>query len=62
MIAMLAIGKGAEQEILAQMKMLGANNVVVVNDGRLTITNGANARNSATRSARWPGWDTRSRL
>src|SRR5215207_9180475 len=28
-IAMLAIGNGAEQEILAQMKMLGANNVVV---------------------------------
>ncbi len=28
-IAMLAIGKGAEQEILAQMKLLGANNVVV---------------------------------
>ena len=28
-IAMLAIGNGAEQEILAQMKMLGANNIVV---------------------------------
>src|SRR5215210_5308946 len=28
-IAMLAIGNGAEQEILAQMKLLGANNVVV---------------------------------
>src|SRR5580765_5069259 len=28
-IAMLAIGKGAEQEILAQMKMLGANNIVI---------------------------------
>src|SRR5215207_8731798 len=28
-IAMLAIGNGAEQEILTQMKMLGANNVVV---------------------------------
>jgi putative ABC transport system permease protein len=28
-IAMLAIGKGAEQEILAQMKLLGANNIVV---------------------------------
>ena len=28
-IAMLAIGNGAEQEILAQMKMLGANNVVI---------------------------------
>ncbi len=28
-IAMLAIGKGAEQEILAQMKLLGANNVIV---------------------------------
>ena len=28
-IAMLAIGKGAEQEILAQMKLLGANNVVI---------------------------------
>jgi putative ABC transport system permease protein len=26
---MLAIGNGAEQEILAQMKMLGANNIVV---------------------------------
>src|SRR5881394_148065 len=29
-IAMLAIGNGAEQEILAQMKMLGANNIVIV--------------------------------
>jgi putative ABC transport system permease protein len=28
-IAMLAIGKGAEQEILAQMKLLGANNIIV---------------------------------
>lgn len=28
-IAMLAIGKGAEQEILEQMKMLGVNNVVI---------------------------------
>jgi putative ABC transport system permease protein len=28
-IAMLAIGKGAEQEILAKMKLLGANNIVV---------------------------------
>src|SRR5918993_5427860 len=28
-IAMLAIGKGAEQEILAQMKLLGTNNVIV---------------------------------
>src|SRR5215207_3775384 len=28
-IAMLAIGNGAKQEILAQMKLLGANNVVV---------------------------------
>ncbi|MDF1505207.1 ABC transporter permease [Roseisolibacter sp. H3M3-2] len=28
-IAMLAIGKGAEQEILAQMKLLGSNNVIV---------------------------------
>jgi len=28
-IAMLAIGKGAEQEILEQMKMLGANNIVI---------------------------------
>ena len=28
-IAMLAIGKGAEQEILEQMRMLGSNNVVV---------------------------------
>jgi putative ABC transport system permease protein len=28
-IAMLAIGNGAEQEILAQMKLLGANNVVI---------------------------------
>jgi putative ABC transport system permease protein len=28
-IAMLAIGKGAEQEILAQMALLGTNNVVV---------------------------------
>ena len=28
-IAMLAIGNGAEQEILAQMKLLGSNNVVI---------------------------------
>ena len=28
-IAMLAIGSGAEQEILAQMRLLGANNIVV---------------------------------
>ena len=28
-IAMLAIGKGAEQEILEQMRLLGVNNIVV---------------------------------
>ena len=28
-IAMLAIGNGAEQEILEQMKMLGANNIII---------------------------------
>lgn len=28
-IAMLAIGKGAEQEVLAQMRLLGSNNVVI---------------------------------
>ena len=28
-IAMLALGKGAEQEILEQMKLLGANNIVI---------------------------------
>jgi putative ABC transport system permease protein len=28
-IAMLAIGSGAEQEILAQMRLLGANNIVI---------------------------------
>jgi len=28
-IAMLAIGNGAEQEILAQMKLLGANNIII---------------------------------
>ena len=28
-IAMLAIGKGAEAEILAQMRLLGSNNVVI---------------------------------
>ena len=28
-IAMLAIGKGAEQEILEQMRLLGSNNVIV---------------------------------
>ena len=28
-IAMLAIGNGAEREILEQMKMLGANNIVI---------------------------------
>src|SRR6476620_8652548 len=28
-IAMLAIGKGAEAEILEQMKLLGSNNVII---------------------------------
>jgi putative ABC transport system permease protein len=28
-IAMLAVGKGAEQEILEQMRMLGANNIII---------------------------------
>src|SRR5216110_1875740 len=28
-IAMLAIGKGAEQEILAQMRLLGSNNIII---------------------------------
>src|SRR5512134_1479131 len=28
-IAMLAIGKGAEQEILDQMRLLGSNNIIV---------------------------------
>src|SRR3954463_7356507 len=28
-IAMLAIGSGAEEEILEQMKLLGANNIIV---------------------------------
>src|SRR5689334_20430274 len=28
-IAMLAIGKGAEQEILEQMKLLGSNNILI---------------------------------
>ena len=28
-IAMLAIGKGAEQEILEQMRLLGANNIMI---------------------------------
>ena len=28
-IAMLAIGKGAEQEILEQMQLLGAQNVII---------------------------------
>ena len=28
-IAMLAIGKGAEQEILEQMRLLGSNNILV---------------------------------
>src|SRR3954464_345378 len=28
-IAMLAIGKGAESEILEQMRLLGANNVII---------------------------------
>ncbi|MBI2407251.1 MAG: ABC transporter permease [Gemmatimonadetes bacterium] len=28
-IAMLAIGKGAEQEILAQMRLLGTNNIII---------------------------------
>src|SRR5215213_8232369 len=28
-IAMLAIGKGAEQEILEQMRLLGTNNVII---------------------------------
>ena len=28
-IAMLAIGKGAEQEILEQMRLLGSNNIMI---------------------------------
>src|SRR4026209_1978294 len=28
-IAMLAIGKGAEQEILEQMRLLGSNNIII---------------------------------
>jgi putative ABC transport system permease protein len=28
-IAMLAIGRGAKQEILAQMQLLGSNNIVI---------------------------------
>ena len=28
-IAMLAIGKGAQQEILSQIKLLGANNIII---------------------------------
>jgi len=28
-IAMLAIGKGAEQEVLEQMRLLGSNNIVI---------------------------------
>ena len=54
-IAMLAIGKGAEREILEQMKLLGSNNVMVVplveqSEGRVE------EQNAASQVKRWsPG-------
>ena len=44
-IAMLAIGNGAEQEILQQMKLLGANNIVITpiveqKEGKVEAKNG----------------------
>jgi putative ABC transport system permease protein len=51
-IAMLAIGNGAEQEILEQMKLLGANNIVVTpiveqNEGK--VDNDANSKKATKR-------------
>ena len=52
-IAMLAIGHGAEQEILQQMRLLGSNNVVVVpiveqKEAQLTDNGAANKPNKKT--------------
>ena len=49
---MLAIGNGAEQEILEQMKMLGANNIVItpiVEQKEGKVDNDANAKKAAKR-------------
>jgi putative ABC transport system permease protein len=51
-IAMLAIGNGAEQEILAQMKMLGVNNIVItpiVEQKEGKVDSDANAKKQSKR-------------
>ena len=51
-IAMLAIGNGAEQEILEQMKLLGANNIVVtpiVEQKEGKVDNDANSKKTTKR-------------
>src|SRR5205823_2879915 len=51
-IAMLAIGNGAEQEILEQMKLLGANNIVItpiVEQKEGKVSDDPNAKKTARR-------------
>ena len=53
-IAMLAIGNGAEQEILEQMKLLGANNIVITpiveqKEGKVDNDDGEEGSRSASR-------------
>jgi putative ABC transport system permease protein len=53
-IAMLAIGKGAEREILEQMKLLGSNNVMIT--PLVEQQEGQVEENAATQVKRWsPG-------
>jgi putative ABC transport system permease protein len=49
-IAMLAIGNGAEQEILEQMKLLGANNIVIT--PVVEQKEGANAKDDSKKESR----------
>jgi len=46
-ISMLAIGNGAEQEILEQIKLVGVNNIVIT-PSSLTINEGGSTENSET--------------
>lgn len=51
-ISMLAIGKGAQQEILEQIKMVGVNNILVspiINDGSQTEEEGEKQQNKFSR-------------
>src|SRR5438270_3393674 len=57
-IAMLAIGNGAEQEILAQMKLLGANNIVITpiveqTEGKVTDKDAKKATKKFTPGLSW---------